>query len=739
MKRILSISCIFLTTIPLWSQGIIKGTVSNEETQEYLEGVTILNHRSQQHTHTEAKGHFKLPGTSFGDTLSFYSLGFKNQQIVVDADFLTISMSEVMLELDQIIITPNLKTLNTLSAINVELNPVGSSQDILQTVPGLFIGQHAGGGKAEQIFLRGFDIDHGTDIQISADGMPVNMVSHAHGQGYSDLHFLIPETIKNIDFGKGPYYSSSGNFTTAGYVDFQSYDQLYESTIKLDVGSFNTRRAVGMIDLIEGTPKTDAYLATEYLLSDGPFESPQNLDRLNVFGKYITEIQNNTLTLQASTFSSQWNASGQIPMRAVQSGFLSRFGAIDDTEGGTTSRTNLKLDVRSLLNENAFTQSSFYISKYDFELFSNFTFFLNDPENGDQIRQKESRSIMGFNTSYNRYISLGNSKLQLEGGLSLRNDQVRGNELSNTLNRTTTLEQLSLTDINESNVGLYADAKMEHGPWLLDLGVRADHFQFEMINYLTENKSSKATNKSIISPKINVVYCPSTSWQLYAKAGKGFHSNDSRVILNQENSKILPAAFGYDLGGVIQAWDRLYFNAAFWSLYMEQEFVYVGDEGIVETSGRTLRQGVDLGVNYQMLSWLFADLNMNYASPRALDQPEHANHLPLAPTFTSIGGVSAKHTSGFSGSVRYRQIADRPANEDNSIIAKGYFLTSASVRYDQKHWGIGLSADNLFNQKWNETQFATDSRLADETNSTEEIHFTPGTPLFIKLNMQVHF
>jgi outer membrane cobalamin receptor len=280
----------------------------------------------------------------------------------------------------------------------LQTTPVKSSQEIVRKVPELFIGQNAISGKAEQIFLRAFDIDHGSDIAISVYGIPLNMVSHAHGQGYADLHFVIPEKVEKIDFGKGTYYASKGDFATTGYVTFQTKEKLDKSSISIETGQFNTLRTLGMFNLLGNQKKQSAYIATEYILTDGPFDSRQNFNRINLLGKYSAVLDDNSkFSVSASRFSSTWDASGQIPQRLVDNGTISRFGSVDDTEGGTTSRTNINASLSKPIDENTFLKANAFYSKYDFELYSNFMFFLEDPINGDQSKQKENRSIYGMN------------------------------------------------------------------------------------------------------------------------------------------------------------------------------------------------------------------------------------------------------------------------------------------------------------------------------------------------------
>ncbi|WP_436514709.1 TonB-dependent receptor [Ekhidna sp. To15] len=728
----------FLIALAGYAQTI-NGSVKDASTGEPIEFVTIYNLTDDVHAHSNIAGSFSLKNTAPGDSIFISMVGYDRMQFVVseETDW-NIRITPAPVELSQVVITPEINTLNKIKQVDLKLNPVNSSQEILRKVPGLFIAQHAGGGKAEQIFLRGFDIDHGTDIQITADGIPVNMVSHAHGQGYADLHFLIPETVQGVDFGKGPYYAEKGNFTTAGYVDFNTYNRINQSSVKVEAGRFNTLRKVSMIDLVDGDGTQDAYIATEYMISDGPFESPQNFNRLNLFGKYNAQIGNDLLTVQASTFQSKWDASGQIPLRAVASDQIGRFGAIDDTEGGETSRQNFMIDYTSSFSNGDFMQTKAFVSKYDFELYSNFTFFLDDPVNGDQIRQKESRTIYGIQTTYNHGTRLFSGDLTVESGVGFRYDDVNGVELSHTRNRSETLDPIALADVDEFNGFVFSGATWESGKWMVNAGLRMDQFRFEEVDYLSATYDRKSGTQSTISPKLNVIYSPSTNWQLYAKSGKGFHSNDARVVLREQSQNTLPSAWGIDLGTVYQPIDRLFIDVAYWELYLEQEFVYVGDAGIVEPSGRTKRTGVDVGINYQLTDEVFIYSNANYANPRAVDEPEGADYIPLAPTFTSIGGLTYKGKN-LSGSIRYRYIKDRAANEDNSVTAEGYFLTDVNLAYDRSKWTVSLAIENVFDVEWREAQFDTESRLAGETESVSEIHFTPGVPFFLKAGLTFKF
>ena len=722
----------------------LSGTVVSEG-DVALEGVSVYNKTTGGYTYTTVSGYFELDDISVGDIIYFYSLGYKNQQVTITENELDGTIRMVLVEsavsLDQVVLVSKVNALSNFVNFDIKANPVKSSQEILRKVPGLIIGQHAGGGKAEQIFLRGFDIDHGTDITIDVDGLPVNMVSHAHGQGYADMHFIIPETIDNIDFGKGAYYADKGNFNTAGYIGLQTRKSISDNMLSVETGMFNTLRSVGMLKITEGD-FSNAYVASEIVLSDGAFESPQNFNRLNLMGRYnFNNRENQDLSLTLSHFQSKWDASGQIPQRAVDQGLISRFGAIDDTEGGNTSRSNFLVNHTRQLDEHSRVKSKAYISKYDFELFSNFTFFLEDPINADQIRQKEDRTIIGAETVYEHSIHVGDhdSQLKYESGVGFRYDDINEVQLSRTRNRKELLERLTYGNIDETNGYGFFNLTYKKNKLTVNPGLRLDYFKFDYENLLTEAYDLQSQDKFFLGPKLNIIYAASSKLQLFGKTGIGFHSNDTRVVIANDADDILPAAYSADFGAIIKPIDKLVINGALWYLFLEQEFVYVGDAGIVEPSGKTQRYGVDFGLRYQLTDWLFLNGDINYTYARSTEEPAGADYIPLAPDLTSSGGFSFRDINNFSGGITYRYIKDRPANENNSIVAEGYFVTDLNLNYSIKNWTLGIIVENLLDTEWNETQFATESRLFNETTSVEEIHFTPGTPFYLRGKISIAF
>lgn len=721
----------------------IRGRVTDAISRQPLENVSVsMPENNGKGTVTDQYGNFSLPVNNSKAILVFSYVGYAPLSLQATTDTtLHIAMQPDAVNLKDVVVLTNnhFSKFSTLAKIDLAVKPVRNTQELLRLVPGLFIAQHAGGGKAEQIFLRGFDCDHGTDVQVSVDGLPVNMVSHAHGQGYADSHFIIPETINNIDFGAGPYYTGHGNLNTAGYVAFSTYNNIPNSRIQLEAGRYHTFRTLAILDLIKhNKDRQSAYLAGDFYYTDGPTQHKQSFNRFNIFGKYNLAIGAATqLTATLSSFKSKWDASGQIPERAVATGLIGRFGSIDPTEGGNTERHNINLSLAHRFNNGNKWENQVYYSRYKFNLYSNFSFFLNDPVNGDEINQAEDRGLFGYSSTLKREAQFGNLGLTSTWAAGIRYDATHNSRLDHVVKRQF-LEHFKLGDIREANAWAYAQEQFHFGKWLIDAGLRYDYFHFAYNDKLTSTQLP-AQSKGILSPKLNIQYTANPRLQLYVKTGKGFHSNDTRVVVANAGKDILPAAYGIDAGFIYKPSPALLLNIAAWYLHLDQEFVYVGDDGNVEPSGRTKRQGIDLVARYQFSKNLYANLNLNYTKPRSLDADKGNDYIPLAPVFTSIGGIFYKPKEGFNGGINYRYIKSRPANEDNSVTAKGYFIVDATINYTKPRYEIGLAVENLFNSKWNEAQFATESRLKNEAAPVTELNYTPGTPFFARLKLAVFF
>lgn len=726
---------------PLLAQQKINGVVRDDK-KHLMANAMVYSSRSGISTVTGEDGNFQISLPQLPDTLIVSLVGFKTGYFPVQqTGLVSFSLKSYDGALGEVVVTSK-QAERQLMKIDLDKFPVNSAQDLLRKVPGLFIAQHAGGGKAEQIFLRGFDNDHGTDIAISADDIPVNMPSHAHGQGYADLHFLIPETIENIDFGKGAYYADKGDFNTSGYVVFHTFDALTSSMLKIEGGSFNTARAMGILNLFRSdSAQRNAYLAGEYNYTNGPFQVKQNFKKLNLLGKYNQHLgRYGSLNAQTSVFCSSWNASGQIPERAVSEGLIDRFGSVDTTEGGCTSRVNVSASYIYRPNEREEWKSSFYYSHYLFNLYSDFTFYLVHPDLGDEINQHDDRDVYGMNQSYSQHFFFNHGKLDWISGIGGRFDDIHDLELSYITARNTLNERLAWGKAREGNLNAYTSAELSLGRWRFYGGLRGDWFYFNYYDKLQSEPAASSYNKACVSPKISAFYNVAENISLYVKAGLGFHSNDVRDVVLLHGNDILPRSSGIDLGTVIKPAKGLIIRPVLWYTHLSSEFVWNGDEYGVSDVGATRRWGVDFSARYQPLSFLYFDMDLNWAVPRLIDAPKGDNYVTLAPTLTSTGGVGVQTKNGFTFNLRYRYMNDRPATQDNSIVAKGYFVNDFVAAYCRRKWELSMQIQNLFNVSWNEAMFATTTRLKGEAaTGIEDLTFTPGTPFFLKGGLTYRF
>lgn len=749
-KYLYTIVILFLLPVIIHAQ--IKGSVVDSNTNQPVEGAVVTLNNTNQSVITDVLGRFMFKIKMNGSTaVTIDNIGYASKTFAIEAGKPnTFAISQKSVELKDVTVQAKTGDLyKPISKTDIAMRGVSNSQEVLRIIPGIVIGQHQGGGKAEQIFLRGFDCDHGTDFRLDVDGMPINMVSHAHGQGFADSHFIIPETIESVDFKKGPYTASKGDFNTTGFVDYNTRNALANNTVKLEGGMFNTFRVLGMFNLLGQQAKAKQqswYVATEYRYSDSYFDNPQHFNRFNLFTKYNGKLnERNYLSISATTFWSKWNASGQIPDRAVDKGVIGFYGALDPFEGGFTYRTNLNAQLVTSLNNGDLIKNQLYYSNSHFDLHTNFTFYLVDTTNGDEIRQKEARNMMGYNGSYSHTGYLGDAKLITEAGLQVRSDMTKNSELSHTIDRFTLLKRIKLGDITELNVSPYISETISFNQhFSMNAGLRFDQYYNKYNNKLAGDETLPGigiykANENIVSPKLNFYYQVNNSLQFYVTTGRGFHSNDTRAVVVQHGYQVLPLAYGADFGTVFKPAKNLIINAAVWYIYLQQEFVYGGDGGDVEFSGKTKRYGFDFSGRYEPVRALYFDLDVNYAHGRSVDSPKGQNYIPLAPIWTSSAGVTYTAKNGFNGSLRYRFVGDRPGNEDYSLTAKGYFITDAVLHYTKPKYEIGLTINNILSTKWKETQFETVTRLKGEAQPVDEICFTPGTPFDARLSFSLFF
>ena len=605
-----------------------------------------------------------------------------------------------------------------------ELRPHGRPADVIRLVPGMVISQHQGGGKAEQYFLRGFDADHGTDVAIFVDGMPVNLRSHAHGQGYADLHFLIPETVRRIEAVKGPFQVELGDFATAGAVNFVTLDSVDENLVQAAGGMFGTHRYLALVSPTRDALKT--LVAFEGFLTDGPTERDQNYRRLNLFAKASASL-GESLDAYAwiSHMRGDWFASGEIPARAVRAGLIDRFGAIDNSEGGDTQRTavNVLLRWRPSEQETVTLQASGQY--YALDLFSNFTFFLNDPVSGDGIVQRDRRWVAWADARYERRATPLGVPLTTTLGLQYRLDTPR--VVLGTQDDRRPLGRTQDVDIVEQSISPFLRFDAAPVSWLrVVTGARGDVFAYDVHDNLEGGaRVSGNVTRAIPSWKGNVILGPWYATELFANYGTGFHSNDARAVVTQPELPALARAEAWEVGIRSRLLPRLEISASYWEIDLASELVFVGDEGTTEGRGRSHRHGVEVAAKTQLLDWLFLNGDVTVSRARFAN----GDAVPLAPRLTARGDLTVRLPWGLSASLEMRHLADRYASEDREAKTRGYTLFDFTTRYRYRALEAFVSIENLTNAEWREAQFFFTSRLASEpAEGVADIHFTPGTP-----------
>jgi outer membrane receptor protein involved in Fe transport len=624
-----------------------------------------------------------------------------------------------------------------LDAQQLAERPHTTASDLLRQVPGLVVAQHAGGGKADQLFLRGFDADHGTDVALFVDGVPANMPSHAHGQGYADTHWLIPDLVKQIDVHKGPYSARFGDFYTAGAAEFRTLDEVPGLVLQVTGGTELDGPAAWsdptlrlFVAASPRLPTGTALVAGELWSSDGPFVNPQDFKRGNLFGKWKTALAGGELTLLATMYAARWNASGQIPARAVAAGTLDRFGSIDPTEGGDSSRASISASW-----EGAGLHVRGYVVDYRLRLFSDFTFFARDPVNGDEIEQTDARAIYGIAASY----TFAHARGVFTAGVQGRADNVDA-ELWHDARRVRLADcfdaganPCSSTTARIRNLSMYAEDDVLPWPWLEVIGgLRYDLFVWDVDDLNPRTRATPGTaggfaQAGIVSPKLSLIARPDPALDLFVNGGFGFHSNDARAAVKAPDGALARAS-GAEVGARIHPWASFEASAAFWYLYLSSEQVWNGDEGGTEAAGATQRYGADLDFVWSPWSWLTVDANLELAHASFVANAGNGGAVALAPRIMGGGGVTLREGQA-SVALRARGIGPRPANEEDTLTADGYLVLDLIASYAIGPWRFGLTVDNVLDSPWREAQFAETSRLRGEATAVEDIHFTPGTPL----------
>lgn len=618
--------------------------------------------------------------------------------------------------------------------------PVYRTGELLESVPGLVVTQHSGEGKANQYFLRGFNLDHGTDIAISVDGMPVNMRTHGHGQGWADTNFIIPEIVRGLAYRKGPYFASEGDFSSAGAVHLDVVDMPKPNFAKVEIGEFGHRRAVAAASAPIGMDGT-LMVAGEVSRFDGPWENPDDVRRLNGVVRYSNGSYDNGFALTAMAYSGHWNATDQIPVYAVDQGLIGRFGEIDPTDGGAAHRYSLSGRWHETDADSA-TRINAYIVKSDLALFSNFTYFLNDPVNGDQFQQADDRVMAGGSASKTYFSNLaGGMKSATTVGIDTRYDDIDVG-LHNTKERKR-LSTVREDHVKEASAGLFLENTLRWTNWLrTTVGLRGDVFHADVSSDRPENDGTETD--AILSPKAGIVIGPWANTELYLNAGTGFHSNDARgavttidpvTVTPVDPAPLLVRSEGAEIGIRTQPTRAITSTLSAFVLDFDSEIVFVGDAGTTEASRPSRRIGAEFTLQAQLLPWLFLDLDAAYTQARFKDRSPDGRRIPGAIEGVVTAGLSFDNVwGGLFGGINVRYFGPRPLIEDNSVRSESSTPVSARLGYK---FGDGLTvqvdAFNLFDETSSQIDYYYESSFPSGAPATEDIHFHPLEPRSFRL------
>ena len=621
----------------------------------------------------------------------------------------------------------------------IEARPMLRPGEVLEYVPGVIITQHSGDGKANQYFLRGFNLDHGTDFLTTINHMPVNMPTHAHGQGYSDINFLLPELVSRIAYKKGPYFAEEGDFSSAGAADIDYYTKMPKGIASLGLGSNGYRRAMAANSSDAG-PGHLLY-GFELLHNDGPWINPEDYRKLNGVLRFSEGTNADGYTVSLMGYTGKWNATDQIPQRAVDAGIISRFGAIDPTDGGKTSRYSLSFDRHKTLANGAVFHMDVYAIRYRLNLFSNFTFFLDNPVNGDQFEQSDARTIVGLTPSWVFTGKWDERQTTHRFGLDARRD-----DIDVALYNTTARDRFNTVrsdKVLQTGVGLYYENTLQWTETFRSIaGVREDFYNARVNSDLAA--SSGTTSARITSPKLNFVFGPFGKTEYFLNYGQGFHSNDARGTTMNAATKVpaLVKTRGEEIGVRTEAVPRLQSSLSLWRLTLDSELVFKGDAGTTEASRPSLRRGVEWSNRYIPHEWLLADLDLSVSRAQFRDSDPAAlgNYIPGAIDRVASLGVTVKDLGPWSGTVHARYYGPRPLVEDNSVRSQSSTIFSARAAYkvDAKT-SVNLDVFNLFNRKSNDIEYYYLSQRCPTCAPENDIHFHPVEPRSARLALVMHY
>jgi hypothetical protein len=626
----------------------------------------------------------------------------------------------------------------------INARPATRPGEVLEAVPGLIVTQHSGEGKANQYFLRGYNLDHGTDLALYVDDVPVNMRTHAHGQGYSDLNWLMPETVGRVDVRKGPYYADEGDFASAGAVHIGLIDSVPKAIAQVTAGSFGYRRFFGMDSGKAGDG--NLLIAGEVAHYDGPWTTPDDMQKINTLVRYSQGTATDGFSITGMAYSNSWTSTDQAPERAFTSGLLDRYGTEDPTDGGKTNRFALSGRIAGTDDAGSWKANG-YLVKSQLDLFNNFTYFLSDPIAGDQFHQHEDRLMVGGNASRTLDGSLGGRPMETTFGLQSRYDEI-SLALSNTFQRDF-LSHVRSDKVGEGSIGVYAENTVRWTDWLrTTVGWRGDYYQAHVYS-LFAGANSGDTSAGIGSPKFRMVIGPFNKTEFFVGAGYGMHSNDARGATTTVDpvdptsplaaSPLLVRTKGAEVGVRSRIVPGLDTSLSVFALDQDSEILFAGDAGDTEASRPSRRYGVEWTNHYRPNSWIDVDADLamtharfvGYDSDQAeayqslLADPRYAsaalgnapgNYIPNAPSMIASAGITLGEKTGWFGGIRWRYLGSTPLTEDNYFRSTATSIFNGRIGFrDANGWRIQLDVLNLLDTKANQISYGYGSLLKTDS------------------------
>jgi hypothetical protein len=781
LKKALGLAVILAATITseLSAQSVSEGRIAGmarDTTGGLLAGVTVeLRSRASGGavlvTHTDRAGYYQFDAVRRGEfDITFTLINFAalvrqgvkpepGQTITVNAVLhLTLTadvtvtgrrtftnLADVANPAESLVGIANAASEGAITAQQILDRPLMRAGEVLETVPGLIISQHSGEGKANQYYLRGFNLDHGTDFATTIAGIPVNMPTHGHGHGYTDANFLIAELVSGVQFKKGPYYAEEGDFSAAGAVNVNYVNFLDSPIVAVSGGARGWARALAAASPAVGRGHLLAALELNH--NDGPWTLDDDYRKVNGIVRYSEGTAASGFSVTGMFYRGEWNATDQVPNRAIANGTISRFGHIDSTNGGSTQRHSLSADAQ-WAGGGTSTRANAYFVNYALNLFSNFTYFLDDPLNGDQFEQEDRRNVIGGRATHTRLTTWGSGAAENMFGAQVRHDRIGSVGLYHTIGR----QRLSATrtdTVGQSSIGMFAQNEFQWSPVVrTTVGVRGDIFHFDVQSGAGQN--SGTISSGLISPKASVVLGPWNGTEMYVNTGAGFHSNDARGSTTTRDPRTgmtvdpttpLVRASGAEFGVRTVRIPKTQTTVAIWALGIDSELLFIGDAGTTEATRPSRRVGVEWATYARPRSWLAVDADIAVSRGRFTDEDSSGDRIPGSVESVIALGASIDNSTRIFGSVRLRHFGARALVEDDSIRSPATTLVNAQIGFRfRDRASLMLDVFNLLDAEASDIDYFYTSRLRGEpSDGVDDIHTHPALPRSVRVSLRLGF